>query len=199
MIVLHNPSGLQHCTVELLGATLTPALECPERITAILEALSASSHHTIRTINFDLPDPSLPPASEPKDIYARVGYYAFDMSSGINEHTYQAILGVLYVSIHGRDEFPYYTGSGAETGAGPGAGFNVNLPLDTGSSYAEYAQVLDTAIARIRQHAPRFLVVSLGFDTFELDPLGKFGIGTADYETMARAVRRGLMAGEGGS
>ncbi|RMZ88999.1 hypothetical protein DV736_g3770, partial [Chaetothyriales sp. CBS 134916] len=297
MIVLHNPSGLLHSTVELLGAQLIPALECPERITAIVGALSASSHHTIRTINFDLsqidkqaepsdhngpsspsspspslisfiaathipaylkhlstifqtwsaaglvqldscilpecftlprPDHSLPPPSEPKDIYARVGYYAFDMSSGINAHSYQAILGsanlalegpspghpattamaraagatatsitppwlVLYVSIHGRDEFPYYTGSAAETGAGAGAGFNVNLPLDTGSSYAEYAQLLDAAIARIREHAPRFLVVSLGFDTFELDPLGKFGIEMGDYERMARAVRKGVM------
>ncbi|RMZ79042.1 hypothetical protein DV737_g3610, partial [Chaetothyriales sp. CBS 132003] len=269
--------SLLHSTVELLGARLIPALECAERITAIVEALSAaSSHHTIRVINFDLsqidkqaelPDDSLPPASEPKDIYARVGYYAFDMSSGINAHSYQAILGsanlalegvkllvggycyvnnaavavaayrhllhpspspspsaqsptqtartaildldfhhgngtqsifyhdpsVLYVSIHGRDEFPYYTGSASETGAGAGAGFNVNLPLDTGSSYAEYARLLDAAIARIREHGPRFLVLSLGFDTFELDPLGKFAIGTADYESMARTLRRGVM------
>ena len=39
---------------------------------------------------------------------------------------------------------------------------------------------------------PEFVVVSLGFDTFHLDPLGKFEIETGDYEVMAREVRRSL-------
>ncbi|RMD42971.1 hypothetical protein DV735_g2142, partial [Chaetothyriales sp. CBS 134920] len=295
MIVLHNPSGLLHSTVELLGAALIPALECPERITAILEALSSSSSHTIRTTNFDLgdnddpshsqssssssslvsliiathspaylkhlstifqtwlsaglvvgpdfcilpecfavprPDPSLPPASEPKDVYARVGYYAFDMSSGINEYTYQAVLGSANLAVEGVKLFGGYCyvnnaalaitayrhlyPSTSTTSPSPKSSAPTPIPtaiLDLDfhhgngtqsifyqdpsvlyvsihgrdDSYAEYAQLLDTAIARIRQHGPRFVVVSLGFDTFELDPLGKFGIATADYESMARA------------
>ena len=362
MLILHDPSTLLHSTLELLGARLIPALEDPERITAILKSVSAS-HHQLHTLNFKLPAEntsaifekdgpqsdllhilstthSIPylihlrtifqtwldaglveenssilpecfpfptnhgqPPLEPKDPFARVGFYAFDMSSGITKNTYTSTLAsanlalegvklllgmstetspnaragsfntvlaltrppghhcdgarcggycyinnaalavtayqmlsstpahstvnpttnpkvaildldfhhgngtqsifysdpsVLYASIHGKDEFPYYTGSASETGAGAGQGFNLNLPLAIDSSYASYEQLLDVAIGKIKEYRAKFLIVSLGFDTFELDPLGKFTIETGDYERMARKVRRGVMNEPGG-
>ena len=74
----------------------------------------------------------------------------------------------------------------------------MNLPLATDSSYQEYEELLDVAIDRIRAYDAEFLVISLGFDTFELDPLGKFKISVEDYETIARKVRKGLMHAKGG-
>ena len=96
---------------------------------------------------------------------------------------------VLYVSIHGLNEFPYYTGSPSETGEGDGVGYNLNLPLAQGSPFEEYLELLDIALERIGEFRPEWVVVSLGFDTFRGDPLGGFGIGTEDYKTMAGKVR----------
>ena len=215
------------------------------------------------------------PTQPPKDIYARAGYFAFDMSSGIMDKTYKsivasaslateavqqlrqnqlkevlalcrppghhcngrraggycyvnnaavaisewrrlspdALVGVLdidfhhgngtqdiyysdprtfYTSIHGADEFPYYTGKEDEQGEGDGVGANLNLPLKTGSSFNQYLEKLEVALAALSKHNPDFLLVSLGFDTFHLDPLGSFKIYTEDYEVMARTVRHRL-------
>ena len=100
---------------------------------------------------------------------------------------------VLYVSIHGADEYPYYTGSASETGAGPGEGMNVNLPLESGSSFAEYGHKLRCGLSRIEEEKGLgLLVICLGFDTYKEDPLGGFGIGTGDYESMAEMVARSV-------
>jgi acetoin utilization deacetylase AcuC-like enzyme len=112
---------------------------------------------------------------------------------------------VLYVSIHGEDEFPYYTGHVEETGLGDGEGFNLNLPLPTGSPIETYMGALEKAVARIKDFGAGLVVVSLGFDTFFSDPLGGFKIGTEDYEVIGRKARecagdgaKGLVVLEGG-
>ena len=88
---------------------------------------------------------------------------------------------------------------------GEADGRNLNLPLKTGSSVEEYLAKLDIGLDGIQQVDPEFLVVSLGFDTFHLDPLGKFEIETEDYERIAKViraklkgVRRNLILLEGG-
>ena len=212
------------------------------------------------------------PTQPPKDIYARAGYFAFDMSSGITNKTYASIIAsanlareavrqsqnnklkdvvalcrppghhcnghraggycyvnnavvaisewrrqspdskigildidfhhgngtqdiyysdsqVFYTSIHGADEFPYYTGKEDERGEGDAQGTNLNFPLQPGSSFEAYLEKLELALAALAKHSPDFLLVSLGFDTFHLDPLGSFKIYTEDYEVMARTVR----------
>lgn len=96
---------------------------------------------------------------------------------------------MFYASIHGQDEFPYYTGFPDEIGKGEATGMNLNLPLPKGSSFEDYRANLDGALTALSRFGPDFLVVSLGFDTFRLDPLGCFDIDTEDYETMARDVR----------
>ena len=395
MLILHDPATLAHKTVELLRAKIIPALESPERISAILAALQASADaHEIRIVNFEPDSPAneellqvlssthdggyldhlsrahsawvkegliephesiLPecfpfpnsagvrngdanaPPTPPNDIFARVGFYAFDMSTGISASTYTSALAsahlafdgvrtlfdasersqpnassagpatvlalcrppghhcdtrraggycylnnaviavatyrllyqqrfhhptclstgpqplhpsisgdgndadnistshrpsshhsphiaildldfhhgngsqeafyadpdVLYISIHGLDEYPYYTGTAAETGTGPGVGTTLNLPLRTSSSVAQYEAALDVGLDALVAFRPQFVVLSLGFDTFHLDPLGSFKIDTEDYATIARRVGERLkmmeeMGGEGG-
>jgi acetoin utilization deacetylase AcuC-like enzyme len=356
MLVLHDNDTLAHKTIELLGAKIIPALESPERITKILEALRVSRHNVYR-VSIDsyttqdtrdemrrallrdhdpgyvahlvtahqawvtaglitqeesiLPEcfqfshraqnQGLPPI-KPKDIYALAGYYAFDMSTGIMKDTYRSVVAsahlafcgveiaagadndattpsvsgvlhfstredpspvcpaecqdvlalcrppghhcdtkraggycyannavvavsrflqgqpgkrvaildidyhhgngtqeyfydrsdVLYVSIHGQDEYPYYTGTEHETGIGNGEGFNFNLPLPPKSSMDAYMSKLGIALSRIETFAPDFLILSLGFDTYRLDPLGGFDIDTEDYTVIASRIRQQL-------
>lgn len=230
---------------------------------------------------FVFPTSTGKPLRPPKDVFARAGYFAFDMSSGIMSDSYQAIVAsanlayegadmltgfaansstdldtvlalcrppghhcdgqraggycyinnaalavstwraknanarigildidfhhgngtqeifysdqrVLYVSLHGEDEFPYYTGAAEETGAGAGDGMNVNLPLKVGSPIEEYLEKLQYGVKRLVEFKPEFLIVSLGFDTYHSDPLGHFQIHTEDYETIARTARHAL-------
>ncbi|KAK4937453.1 hypothetical protein LTR10_021905 [Elasticomyces elasticus] len=230
---------------------------------------------------FYLPTSTGKPMRPPKDVFARAGYFAFDMSSGIMSNSYRAIVAsanlahegtdmltgfgtkggtdvdtvfalcrppghhcdgrraggycyinnaalavstwrasnpkarvgildidfhhgngtqeifysdsqVLYVSIHGADEFPYYTGAEDEKGTGDGEGMNINLPLKVGSPFEEYMLKLEYGLDRVHEFTPEFLVVSLGFDTFHADPLGHFQIHTEDYETIATRTRQKL-------
>lgn len=112
----------------------------------------------------------------------------FHHGNGTQDYFY-ADPSVFYVSIHGKDEYPYYSGFEDEIGKGEGKGFNVNLPLEAGASIEQYLEKVDVMVERTRQYAPDFLVVSLGFDTFMLDPIGKFQIDTDDYERISTHVR----------
>ncbi len=47
---------------------------------------------------------------------------------------------------------------------------------------------LDTALTRIAEADVDALVVSLGVDTYEHDPLGTFAITTADFSTIGAAI-----------
>jgi acetoin utilization deacetylase AcuC-like enzyme len=343
MLVLHDPTTLLHSTVELLGARLIPALECPDRIISILKALEGTNHEVrlvgtgqggeplqdlsllqkllsathgqgylqhLRTAHAKWLDNGLLEKNgtvlpecfpnqrmfstnslgarlsvPPKDLFARSGYYAFDMSAGISEHTWTSAVAsanlavegariimntdtksdhptvlalcrppghhcttsmaggycyinnaviavesirhfndlrkprhetsvpkilildidfhhgngtqdyfyedpnVLFVSIHGQNEYPYYSGFEDETGQGRGKGFNVNLPLLAGSSFELYMEKVELAIQHIEHYEPHYLVVSLGFDTFHLDRLGSFKLYSESYEAIAYRFR----------
>jgi len=79
---------------------------------------------------------------------------------------------VLFVSSH---QYPYYPGTGAatETGAGPGTGFTLNLPMDAGTTDAEFhAAYHRQVLPALDAFAPDVMLVSAGFDGHELDPLG---------------------------
>ncbi len=89
---------------------------------------------------------------------------------------------VLTVSIHGhpRVTYPYFSGFEDETGSGPGAGFNVNIPLPEGIGEEDYARALERALARIKRFGPAFLVVSLGLDVARGDPTGSWLLAAKD-------------------
>jgi acetoin utilization deacetylase AcuC-like enzyme len=90
---------------------------------------------------------------------------------------------VLTVSLHGdpRTEYPFYLGHADEGGSGEGLGFNLNLPLPAGASVAAWFEALEAACARLQQHAPDALVVSLGLDTFAGDPISRFQLQAGDF------------------
>ncbi len=111
---------------------------------------------------------------------------------------------VYFASIHGdpRTEYPFYLGHADETGTGAGLGANLNLPLPRGTDYATWAQALETALAGIAKFGADALVVSLGMDTFEGDPISGFKLKTDDYlrigERLAKAGLPTVFIFEGG-
>jgi acetoin utilization deacetylase AcuC-like enzyme len=99
---------------------------------------------------------------------------------------------VLFASIHAdpRMEYPSFLGYADETGAGAGAGYNVNYPLALGSAWSSYSQALEDACKKISSYAPQAVVVSLGVDTFEKDPISQFRLKNDDYLRMGEAIGR---------
>jgi acetoin utilization deacetylase AcuC-like enzyme len=99
---------------------------------------------------------------------------------------------VLFVSIHGdpRTEYPFYLGHADETGEGSGAGCNLNLPLVAGSSVQAWFGALKQACRAHCAYGAEALVVSLGLDTFEGDPISRFALASADFLRLGQRLAR---------
>jgi acetoin utilization deacetylase AcuC-like enzyme len=93
-----------------------------------------------------------------------------------------------FFSIH---RWPFYPGSGDEneTGHSKGLGATVNIPVEFGVSRQDYlscfARELDDFANRIR---PQVILLSAGFDTHVLDPVGSLGLETEDFITLTEMV-----------
>ncbi|MCG2591423.1 histone deacetylase family protein [Ramlibacter sp. XY19] len=99
---------------------------------------------------------------------------------------------VFFASVHGNPhtEYPYYLGYADETGSGAGAGCNLNLPLPRGTGFAAWREALAQALAAIRGFGAEAIVLSLGVDTFEGDPISGFGLRSDDYLRVGEALAR---------
>ncbi len=111
---------------------------------------------------------------------------------------------VLTVSIHGdpHDYYPFFTGYADEIGAGPGRGANLNLPLPRGTGDRTYLDTLETAFAAIDAFGADALVIALGLDASEKDPLAFLGVTTDGFraigERLGRDGRPTVIVQEGG-
>lgn len=92
---------------------------------------------------------------------------------------------VLFVSLHGQpeDAFPHFLGYGDETGLGAGDGYTLNYPMPPGTPFAPWRDCLKRSLERISNYAPQALIVSLGTDTFENDPISFFKLTSQDFFT----------------
>ena len=81
---------------------------------------------------------------------------------------------VVTVSVHADpgNYFPFYAGYNDEMGTGPGTGFNLNLPIPPGSGDDVWLSAIDVGLAFIKDHNASALVIALGLDASEDDPLG---------------------------
>jgi len=97
---------------------------------------------------------------------------------------------VLVVSLHGDpvDFYPFYWGFESETGSGAGTGANLNIPLPRGLGDEGYLAALAGGLARIRAADTEALVVSLGFDGYEHDPLSCLKITSDGFRRIAAAI-----------
>jgi len=78
------------------------------------------------------------------------------------------------------DAFPYFLGHADETGDGAGAGANLNFPMPAGTTYDVWRKAMQSGMDRIAEFAPDALVISLGVDTFENDPISFFKLKSRD-------------------
>lgn len=97
---------------------------------------------------------------------------------------------VFFASIHGDPDYdyPYFLGYANETGGAEASGWNANFPLPQGTSWAEYARTLETALATIQDRNPQYLIVSLGVDTFKGDAISKFLLESEDFVELGRRI-----------
>jgi acetoin utilization deacetylase AcuC-like enzyme len=104
--------------------------------------------------------------------------------------TFYSDPSVLYCSLHAHpdEDYPYYWGDCGELGEGPGQGTNRNWPLPRGTDDARYLAALDEALAAVHGFAPRYLVVSAGFDTVAGDPEGGFQVTAQGLREIGRRI-----------
>ena len=67
-------------------------------------------------------------------------------------------------------------------------GYNRNYPMPPGTPFSQWREALTDALNHIREFEPRYLVVSLGVDTFEHDPISFFKLTTPDYLTTGELI-----------
>ena len=101
---------------------------------------------------------------------------------------------VLTVSVHGDPNgyYPWFTGHAEETG-GPGAeARNLNLPLALGTADNGWLAAVARGVAAVQGFGAEALVVSLGFDASEHEPLNALAVtpdGFAQAGSMIGALR----------
>jgi acetoin utilization deacetylase AcuC-like enzyme len=120
---------------------------------------------------------------------SRVAIVDYDVHHGNGtQGTFYDDPSVLFISSH---QYPYYPGTGAatETGAGKGAGFTVNLPLDAGATDADYEVAFETvAFPVLRQFRPKLILISAGFDALADDPLGGMRLSANQFARLTAAL-----------
>ncbi len=97
---------------------------------------------------------------------------------------------VLYLSLHGdpKDAFPHFSGYADETGQGAGIDTTFNRPMPPGTPFSTWCHALKEALDAISQFGAETLVVSLGVDTFERDPISFFKLKSEDFLTVGRLI-----------
>ena len=85
---------------------------------------------------------------------------------------------VFYVSLHADPDraYPYFAGFADECGAGFGAGATLNLPLPEGCGDERFLAELERGLDAVHRFDPEVVVVSLGVDTFQADPLSDLAV-----------------------
>ncbi|MFT3986535.1 histone deacetylase family protein [Aestuariivirga sp.] len=97
---------------------------------------------------------------------------------------------VMTVSIHADPAtyYPFYWGAEAEQGEGEGHGYNLNLPLPQGSGDDAWLAALDRALEAIHAFSPTVLVLALGLDAHEADPLKGGAVTQGGFAKIAAAI-----------
>ena len=97
---------------------------------------------------------------------------------------------VMFLSLHGdpKDAFPHFLGYADETGEDAGEGFNVNYPMGPGTNFQTWGAALEDACNKVRNYGPDAVVISLGVDTFEHDPISFFKLTSDDFRRYGSTI-----------
>ncbi len=123
--------------------------------------------------------------------FKRVAVVDFDVHHGnATQHMFYDREDIFYFSTH---RYPFFPGTGAahERGTGAGAGYNLNIPMNAGCGDQEYLQVFaNQLIPALRDYAPDFILVSAGFDSHFLDPLGGMKVSDSGFAKMSQELEK---------
>lgn len=99
---------------------------------------------------------------------------------------------VFFASLHGdpEEDYPFFLGRANETGTGAGEGYTFNVPLPHGTDWKAWSNAFEACLKRIDDFAPDALVISLGVDTFEADPITQFHLSLEDFGRMGERLGR---------
>ena len=97
---------------------------------------------------------------------------------------------VLTVSVHADPVsfYPYYWGGAAEAGTGTGEGFNLNLPIPLRSGDEQWLNAISRGLERIAAFSPGAVVLALGLDAHEADPLRGGAVTQAGFAYAAERI-----------
>jgi acetoin utilization deacetylase AcuC-like enzyme len=97
---------------------------------------------------------------------------------------------VLYVSVHTDPDhqYPYFSGTATELGAGAGHGTTRNLPLAPGTGDAGVLHAVAVACEVAAAFDPTTVVVSLGLDMAATDPLGALALSATGFQALGRLL-----------
>ena len=99
---------------------------------------------------------------------------------------------VLFVSLHADPDraYPYFSGWADEVGAGIGRGSTLNLPQAPQANDDAFlgGHGLAQALDAIAKFGPTTLVVSLGVDAFDGDPIGDLKVSTQGFGRVGSAI-----------
>ena len=135
-----------------------------------------AGHHTSTDIaaGHCLMNNSAIAAARLRDGHARVATLDIDVHHGNGtQEVFYDRADVMTCSVHAdpSDYYPFYVGHAHETGRGEGLGFNLNIPLPRTTTDEVWLKAIDTSLEAIAAFRPGALMVSLGLDAHENDPL----------------------------
>ena len=99
---------------------------------------------------------------------------------------------VFFASIHGDplDAFPHFLGFADEKGEGEGQGATLNIPLPRNTVFDIWLSALQKCLDASVRFGAEALVISLGVDTFENDPISFFKRKSDDFTRYGAAIGR---------
>ncbi|GGB29581.1 histone deacetylase family protein [Allosediminivita pacifica] len=135
-----------------------------------------AGHHTSTDIaaGHCLMNNSAIAAARLREGHARVATLDIDVHHGNGtQDIFYDRADVMTCSVHAdpSDYYPFYVGHAHETGRNEGLGFNLNIPLPRTTTDEVWLKAIETSLEAIATFRPGALMVSLGLDAHENDPL----------------------------
>lgn len=98
---------------------------------------------------------------------------------------------VFTISLH-QDPMTLYPGTGfaSQKGEGAGEGYNLNLPLPPGTAEKRYLEALDSVLPLAKKFPHDVIVLVLGVDTFEDDPLAALELKEGSYQKIGQRFKK---------
>jgi acetoin utilization deacetylase AcuC-like enzyme len=96
---------------------------------------------------------------------------------------------VLFFSVHEDRLFPEHSGLGEERGAGPGAGYTLNVPLPPGAGDEDLRRAFaDVLVPAAERFGPDLVLVSAGFDAHGADAMSEQRVTTEGFAALCAMI-----------